>query len=66
VDEWREPPHSGSHQLNRGSRTLLESALSKALAGKKGHCLGSEVRADGERALALLEQGLGGYAIRKP
>ena len=59
-------PRLAAHALIALQRTLLESALSKALAGKKGHRLGSDVRADGERALALLEQGFGSFAIRKP
>jgi AcrR family transcriptional regulator len=46
-------------------RALLDDARRRALAGRRALRLGSEVRGTAERALALLERGLGGYAVRR-
>jgi AcrR family transcriptional regulator len=43
-------------------RALLDDARRRALAGRRGRRLASEVRRTAERALALLDSGLGGYA----
>ena len=45
-------------------RAILQSALRRALAGERGRGLAAGVRADAQRALALLEEGLGDYALK--
>jgi AcrR family transcriptional regulator len=44
-------------------RALLDAAREKVLLGRRGARLARELRSEGERALALLERGLGRYAI---
>jgi AcrR family transcriptional regulator len=46
-------------------RALVRFARSQIVAGKRNPRLAREVRAQGERALAALESGLGKYAIRR-
>jgi AcrR family transcriptional regulator len=47
-------------------RTLLDRTRRGVLAGRRGAGLATEVRSQAERALAQLEHGLGGYAIKPP
>jgi AcrR family transcriptional regulator len=44
-------------------RVLLDAAREKVLLGRRGARLARELRSEGERVLALLERGLGRYAI---
>jgi hypothetical protein len=46
-------------------RALLDDARRRALAGRRSRRLAIEVRGTAERALALLERRLGGYALRR-
>jgi hypothetical protein len=46
-------------------RALVEYARRGMLAGRKPPALSREVREQGKRALALLEGGLGGYAVKR-
>jgi hypothetical protein len=46
-------------------RALLDDARRRALAGRRSRRLAIEVRGTAERALALLERGLGSYALRR-
>jgi AcrR family transcriptional regulator len=45
-------------------RALVDYTRERVIAGERSPRLARDVRAQGERALALLESGLGGYAIR--
>jgi AcrR family transcriptional regulator len=45
-------------------RALVDFSRSRVLAGVRQPALADEVRAEAERALGLLERGLGGYAAR--
>jgi AcrR family transcriptional regulator len=45
-------------------RALLDTARQRVLRGGRGAGLTRELRSEGERALALLERGLGRYAIK--
>jgi AcrR family transcriptional regulator len=45
-------------------RVLVDFSRSRVLAGVRQPALADEVRAEAERALGLLERGLGGYAAR--
>jgi hypothetical protein len=45
-------------------RALVDYTRERVIAGERGPRLARDVRAQGERALALLESGLGGYAVR--
>ena len=45
-------------------RALVDFARRRILEGARAPGLAGEVREQGERALALLEDGLGGYAVR--
>jgi AcrR family transcriptional regulator len=45
-------------------RALVSYARERIVAGDRSPRLARDVRAQGERALALLESGLGGYAVR--
>ena len=45
-------------------RSLLDYVRRQALAGRRNPALARLVRTQGERAVALLESGLGGYAIK--
>jgi hypothetical protein len=46
-------------------RALVEHARGGMLAGRKPQALAREVREQGKRALALLEGGLGAYAVKR-
>jgi AcrR family transcriptional regulator len=45
-------------------RALVDYTRERVIAGERSPRLARDVRAQGERALALLESGLGGYAVR--
>jgi AcrR family transcriptional regulator len=45
-------------------RALVDYARDRVIAGERSPRLARDVRAQGERALALLESGLGGYAVK--
>jgi AcrR family transcriptional regulator len=45
-------------------RALLDTARQRVLRGNRGAGLARELRSEGERVLALLERGLGRYAIK--
>jgi AcrR family transcriptional regulator len=45
-------------------RALVDSVRRLALAGRRNPALAREVRSQGKRALALLEQGIGRYAVK--
>jgi AcrR family transcriptional regulator len=45
-------------------RALLDAVRTRTLAGTPNEAIAREVRAQGERALALLERGLGDYAVK--
>jgi AcrR family transcriptional regulator len=45
-------------------RALVDSVRRRVLAGRRSPRLAREVRAEGERALALLECGLGAYGVK--
>ena len=47
-------------------RALVHHARRRVIEGARHPRLGAEVRARAEEAVALLEQGLGGYAIKGP
>ncbi len=46
-------------------RALIDHVRRRALAGATAAEIGPELRAEGERAFALLEAGLRGYAVRR-
>jgi AcrR family transcriptional regulator len=58
-------PWIAANALMGVHRMLLEDARRRALAGRRSRRLAIEVRGTAERALALLERGLGGYALRR-
>jgi AcrR family transcriptional regulator len=47
-------------------RALIDYVRERALAGARASQVAREVRAEGKRAFAQLERGLGDYAVRKP
>jgi AcrR family transcriptional regulator len=47
-------------------RALVDHARRRVVDGARHPRLAREVRTEGERALALLEAGLGGYAVKDP
>jgi AcrR family transcriptional regulator len=55
-------PWIAANALMGVHRALLDEARRRALAGRRPPRLAREVRRTAERALALLERGLGGYA----
>jgi AcrR family transcriptional regulator len=46
-------------------RALVDYTRERVIAGERSPRLTRDVRAQGERALALLESGLGGYALKR-
>jgi AcrR family transcriptional regulator len=58
-------PWIAANALMGVHRALLDDARRQALAGRRAARLASDVRRTAERALALLEQGLGGYAVKR-
>jgi AcrR family transcriptional regulator len=58
-------PWIAANALMGVHRALLDDARRHALAGRRGPRLALEVRRTAERALALLERGLGGYAVKR-
>jgi AcrR family transcriptional regulator len=58
-------PWIAANALMGVHRTLLEDARRRALSGRRSRRLAIEVRGTAERALALLERGLGVYALRR-
>ena len=57
-------PRVAANAMMGVHRALVDFARRRILEGAKPPGLPREVRAQGERALALLEDGLGGYAVR--
>jgi hypothetical protein len=47
-------------------RAIVAHARRRILEGSRHPALAREVKARAEEALALLEQGLGDYAVKKP
>jgi AcrR family transcriptional regulator len=58
-------PWIAANALMGVHRALLDDARRRALAGRRSRRLAIEVRGTAERALALLERGLGSYAPRR-
>jgi AcrR family transcriptional regulator len=58
-------PWIAANALMGVHRALLDDARRRALAGRRSRRLAIEVRGTAERALALLERGLGSYALRR-
>jgi AcrR family transcriptional regulator len=59
-------PWVAANALMGVHRTLVDHARRRVVDGARHPRLAREVRAEGERALALLEAGLGGYAVKDP
>jgi hypothetical protein len=59
-------PWLAAHAVLSLYAALLELARDRVLAGVSGPELSAELRARGERGLALLQFGLAGYAKRRP
>jgi AcrR family transcriptional regulator len=57
-------PRVAANALIGVHRALLDYSRREILAGTRNPPLGRRVRAEGRRALALLERGLGDYAVR--
>jgi hypothetical protein len=58
-------PWIAANALMGVHRALLDDARRRALAGRRSRRLAIEVRGTADRALALLERGLGSYALRR-
>jgi AcrR family transcriptional regulator len=59
-------PWVAANALMGVHRGLIASVRRRVLAGRRNPRLARDVRAQGERALALLDAGLGRYAIKPP
>jgi AcrR family transcriptional regulator len=59
-------PRVAANALLGVHRTLVDYTRSQIVAGVRTPLLARRVRAQGRRALALLERGLGDYAVRGP
>jgi AcrR family transcriptional regulator len=57
-------PWVAANALMGVHRALVDYTRTRVLAGARNPGLGREVRTRGERALAALEHGLGGYGVR--
>jgi AcrR family transcriptional regulator len=57
-------PSAAAHALMGVQRALVAHVRARVLAGRRGPKLAAEVRAQGKRAFATLERGLGDYAIK--
>jgi AcrR family transcriptional regulator len=57
-------PWIAANALMGVHRALLDDARRRALAGRRTRRLAREVQRTAERTLALLERGLGGYALK--
>jgi AcrR family transcriptional regulator len=57
-------PRAVAYALMGVQRALSRQVRSSALEGKRGPKLAAEVTAQGKRAFARLERGLGGYAVK--
>jgi AcrR family transcriptional regulator len=58
-------PWVAANALMGVHRRLVDFARTRIVAGARHPAIADEVRAQAERALALLEGGLGGYAIKR-
>jgi AcrR family transcriptional regulator len=58
-------PWIAANALMGVHRALLDDARRRVLAGRRSPALAKDVRATAERALALLERGLGRYALKR-
>ena len=58
-------PLAVAHALMGAQRALTEHVRAAVLAGMRGPRLAAYVRAQGKRAFARLERGLGDYALRR-
>jgi AcrR family transcriptional regulator len=58
-------PWVAANALMGVHRALVDFARGRVLAGDRAPRLARDVRAQGERALAALEAGLGGYAVKE-
>jgi AcrR family transcriptional regulator len=59
-------PWVAANAMMGAHRALVHYARRRIVEGARHPRLQREVRAQAERALALLEQGLGGYAVKEP
>jgi AcrR family transcriptional regulator len=58
-------PHVVAHALIGTHRSLIDHVRRRSLAGAQAAEIAREVRAQAERALALLDRGLGEYAVKR-
>jgi AcrR family transcriptional regulator len=58
-------PRVAAHAMMGVHRALIDYTRGRILAGHAGPRIGREARAQAERALAMLEEGLGDYAVRR-
>jgi AcrR family transcriptional regulator len=58
-------PRVAAHALMGVHRALIDYTRGRILAGHAGARIGRDARAQAERALALLEDGLGDYAVKR-
>jgi AcrR family transcriptional regulator len=58
-------PRVAAHAMMGVHRALIDYTRGRILAGHAGPGIGREARAQAERALAMLEEGLGDYAVRR-
>jgi AcrR family transcriptional regulator len=59
-------PWVAAHAMTGVHRALVRHARGRVLEGARHPALAEEIRARGEQAFALLEAGLGSYAVREP
>ena len=59
-------PWAAANAMMGVHRALVHYTRRRVVEGARHPSLGGEVRAQAEQALALLDQGLGGYAVRDP
>ena len=64
VDPDDVEPWAAAHALLGVHRALIDYVRERTLAGARASDLAREVRAQAKRALALLERGLGRYAVK--
>ena len=57
-------PRVAAHAMMGVHRALIDYTRGRILAGHAGPRIGREARAQAERALAMLEEGLGDYAVK--
>jgi hypothetical protein len=59
-------PRVVASALMGAQRALVAHVHERVLAGMRGRKLANDVKAQGERAFAVLERGLGGYGVKQP